>query len=326
LRYAAAAVATKKAVQPVVDARGRLILERRGLPRNLGQTLATDSYHFLRTATWTRITLLFLALFLLVNLVFAAILYVGHADVMNAHGFLDDYWFSVQTLGTIGYGVLAPNDTLSNAVVTVECFVGIGLTAMITGVFFARFATPYARVIFSKVAIIGEHDGKRTLMFRMANERSTAIVEATCHLYVSRDEVLANGERMRRIHDLALRRSTSPIFALSWLATHTIDEASPIADLTPEVLSARSVNFIVTFQGIDDRLAATVHTRHTYNAGDVVFDRRFADLFHTDPATGVPYLDFEKFHETESPLPASAKLVEVESPAASAGAGPAGPG
>ena len=288
------------------------------MPTTIGSALGKDAYHFLRTATWTRITLLFAGLFLVVNLLFAVILYVGHADVTNAHGFPDYYWFSVQTLATIGYGYLYPNDTLAHVVVTVESFVGIGLTAMITGVFFARFATPYAKVIFSKVAIIGDHDGKRTLMFRMANARSTAIVEATCHVYVSRDEVLANGERMRRIYDLSLRRSTSPIFSLSWLATHTIDAQSPIADLTPENLAASNINFIVTFQGTDDRLAATVHTRYAYNAGDIVFDRRFSDLFHTDPETGVPYLDFEKFHDIEPSLPASAHTVEL--PAASVAA------
>jgi inward rectifier potassium channel len=306
-------VASKKPViQPVVDARGRLLLERRGLPSMLGQTLAKDAYHFLRTATWTRITLLFAGLFLVVNLLFAVILYAGHADVMNAHGFADYYWFSVQTLATIGYGYLAPNDTLSNAVVTIESFVGIGLTAMITGVFFARFATPYAKVIFSRVAIIGDHDGKRTLMFRMANARSTAIVEATCHVYVSRDEVLASGERMRRIYDLPLRRATSPIFSLSWLATHAIDAQSPISDLTPDSLAASNVNIIVTFQGIDDRLAATVHTRYAYNVDDIVFDRRFADLFNTDPKTGQRYLDFERFDDTEPPLPASAQLIQID--------------
>ena len=137
-------------------------------------------------------------------------------------------------------------------------------------------------MIFSSVAIIGEHDGKRTLMFRMANARSTAIVEATCHVYLSRDEILADGEPMRRIYDLPLRRGTSPIFSLSWLATHTIDAASPIADLTSETLAAAILNIIVTFQGIDDRLAATVHTRYAYNTDDIVFDRRFADIFRTD--------------------------------------------
>jgi inward rectifier potassium channel len=313
-------MAPRKPVQPVVDARGRLLLERRGLPRGVAESLGKDAYHFLRTTTWTRLTLLFAGVFVAVNLVFAAILYLGHAEVMNARGFLDDFWFSVQTLATIGYGYLAPADRLANAVVMVESFVGISLTAVITGLVFARFATPYAKVIFSQVAIIGEHDGKRTLMFRMANARSTAIVEATCHVYVSRDEILADGERMRRVHDLPLRRSTSPIFSMSWLATHTIDAHSPIADLTPETLAAANVNLIVTFQGIDDRLAATVHTRYAYNAEDIVFDRRFADLFHIDPETGGRYLDFEVFHTTLPVLPASAAVVEV---GVSAGAGPA---
>jgi inward rectifier potassium channel len=313
-------MASRRNIQPVVDARGRLLLERRGLPRGVAESLGKDAYHFLRTTTWTRLTLLFAGVFIAVNLVFAAILYLGGAEVMNAHGFLDDFWFSVQTLATIGYGYLAPAGALANAVVTVESFAGISLTAVITGLVFARFATPYAKVIFSRVAIIGEHDGKRTLMFRMANARSTAIVEATCRVYVTRDEILADGERMRRVHDLPLRRSTSPIFSLSWLATHAIDAQSPIADLTPETLAAANVNFIVTFQGIDDRLAAAVHTRYAYNADDIVFDRRFADLFHIDPGTGRRYLDFEVFHTTLPVLPASAAAVEVS---ASAGAGPA---
>jgi inward rectifier potassium channel len=202
-------------------------------------------------------------------------------------------------MGTIGYGVLAPNDTLSNVVVTVESFVSIGLTALITGVFFARFATPSARVIFSKVVIIATYDGQRTMMFRMANARATAIVEATCHVYISRDEILTDGERVRRIHDLTLRRSTSPIFNLSWTAYHVIDEASPLFGLSLDQLRESAANIIVTFQGTDDRLAATVHTRYAYNLDDIVFDRRFTDIFKIDPDTGVRYLDFEHFDVTE---------------------------
>ncbi|HEY0194678.1 MAG TPA: ion channel [Kofleriaceae bacterium] len=286
----------------MVDARGRLLLERRGMSSSFGSSVANDAYHFLRTATWTRISLLFGGLFLLVNLLFAAILYVSGAQVLNAHGFADAYWFSVQTLATIGYGYLAPSDTLANAIVTVESFVGIALSAVITGIVFARFSTPSAKVIFARQAIIGLHDGKRTLMLRMANARSTAIVEATCHVYLSRDEVLASGEQMRRIHDLPLRRANSPIFMMSWLATHTIDEASPLHGITPEVMYASNMNILVTFQGTDDRLAATVHTRYAYNPDDIVFDRRYADLFKVDAQTGVRYLDFDRFNDLEPEL------------------------
>lgn len=288
--------------QPFFDARGRLLLERRGLPKNFRDTLGKDAYHFLRTSSWTAITLMFAGLFLVTNLLFAVVLWLGHADVVNAHGFVDYLWFSVQTMGTIGYGVLAPNDTFSNVIVTIESFVSIGLTALITGVFFARFATPSARVIFSKVAIIADYDGQRMFMFRMANARATAIVEATVHVYLSRDEYLGSGERVRRIYDLPLRRTTSPIFNLSWVAYHVIDATSPLYNLRIEEMRAAAANVIVTFQGTDDRLAATVHTRYAYNLDDLVFDHRFLDIFKIDTVTGARYLDFAHFDSTE-PLP-----------------------
>lgn len=292
-------MARKSSVQPFYDARGRLLIERRGLPHS---TLANDAYHFLRTASWTRILLLFTALFLGTHLVFALVLWLGGAQITNATGFADDFWFSVQTLATIGYGVLAPADTLSHVVVTIESLLGIGLTALMTGVFFARFATASARVIFSSVAVVHEHEGKPTLMFRMANERATAIVEATVRVYLSRDEKLASGERMRRIYDLPLRRSTSPIFALSWTVYHVLDETSPLYGLDATTLTDGNANLMITFQGIDDRLAATIHTRYGYNPSDLVFGHRFVDILHLDPENGVRYVDIAQIHATE-PLP-----------------------
>jgi inward rectifier potassium channel len=282
-------VARKQPVQPFFDARGRLIIERRGLPP---ASLGNDAYHFLRTASWTRIALLFAGLFLGFNLLFALVLWLGEADITNGHGFADDLWFSVQTLATIGYGVL-------------ESLLGLGLTAMMTGVFFARFATTSARVIFSQVAVVHEFDGKPTLMFRMANARATAIVEANVRVYLNRDETLAGGERMRRIHDLALRRNTSPIFALSWTVYHVIDEQSPLYGLTPATVAAGLPQIIVTFQGIDDRLASTIHTRYSYDRDNLVFGRRFVDIIHTEPGTGKRYLDVAQIHDTE-PIPAPA--------------------
>jgi inward rectifier potassium channel len=285
--------------RPFVDSRGRAQIERRGLPRKLGSTLATDGYHFLRTTTWTAIMLLFAGVFIGTNLIAATVLWLGHADVVNATGFIDYFWFSVQTLATIGYGYLYPNDTLSHVMVTVESFFGIGLTALVTGIFFARFSTPSARVLFSERAIIADYEGKPTLMFRMANARATAIVEATIHVYISRDEVLSTGERVRRIYDLALRRNNSPIFFMTWTAYHVIDETSPLFGKTRDQLDIEGTNVIITFTGIDDRLAATVHTRYAYNMNEIVFDHRFADVIKNDAVTGARYLDFAPFHETE---------------------------
>jgi len=280
-----------KTRQQIFDARGRVLLERRGLPQARGSALANDAYHFLRTTSWTVILLLFAGAFIGSNIVFAVILWLGHADVTNGHGFLDYFWFSVQTLATIGYGYLAPNDTFSNVIVTVESFFGIALTALVTGVFFARFSTTSARVLFSQTAIIADYEGQRTLMFRMANERSTAIVEATVHVYISRDEHLSDGERVRRI---------SPIFFMSWTTYHTIDATSPLWGKSAADLKADGTNIIITFTGIDDRLASTVHTRYAYNEQDIRWDHRFADVLKTDSETGKRYLDFEPFHDTEA--------------------------
>lgn len=286
-------VERRKHVQPFFDARGRLLIERRGLP---GSSLANDAYHFLRSASWKAIAGMLVVVFLVTNAGFATVLWLGRAKITNATGFLDDFWFSVQSLATIGYGVLAPADTLSNAVVTVESIVGMLLTAMVTGIVFARFSRPSARIIFSSHALIAEHAGKRTLMFRVANARATAIVEATLRVYLSRDEVLASGERVRRIHDMTLTRSISPIFALSWVAYHVIDDTSPLHGVTLAELAGSNV--IVTFQGLDDSLASSVHSRYSYNPEDILEDHHFVDIIRNDPETAVRYLDFAQFHAT----------------------------
>ena len=277
-----------------MDPRGRPLIERRGARRS---SLGHDAYHFLRTASWTRIIALFAAGFFASNFVFAAILYLGHASVANAHGFLDMFWFSIQTMGTIGYGYLAPMDSLSNVVVSVESFFGILYTALITGIIFARFSTPRALVMFSKVLLISNHDGKRSLMFRMANERATAIVEATVRLYLTRDETLADGERMRRIYDLPLRRATSPVFAMSFTVVHVIDETSPLYKVTAVTLREQNVNILVTFTGIDDTLAASVHSRYLWTWNDVLFDHKFADMLKVDES-GKRYLDLGPIDDT----------------------------
>jgi inward rectifier potassium channel len=294
-------VAKPQQPQGLLDARGRTLIERRGVSRS---SLKNDVYHFLRTATWTRILSLFAVLYMTANTLFALVLWVGRGNVSNEHSFLDYLWFSVQTMATIGYGYLTPMDTFANVVITIESFVGILMAALITGLVFARFSTPSARVLFSKIALVTEHDGKRVLMFRLANERATAIVEATVRAYLTREERLANGEPFRRVYDLPLRRNTSPVFALSFLVVHELDDKSPLHGATPASITADATNVVVTFTGIDDQLAQTVHARYLWSPGDFQFDRRYADLFKIDEH-GKRYLDLTHFHETEPLSPAS---------------------
>jgi inward rectifier potassium channel len=278
---------------------GALRFERRGLKDSTLQTLAKDAYHFLRRASWTRLTLAAFGLYVVMNLVFALILWIGDARILEAdRGFWDKFWFSVETMATIGYGHMAPGDALSHVVVTVESFVGLMYTALLTGVVFGKFSVPSAKVLFADHAVICDEAGVPTLMFRCANARSTALVEAQIRVAWTREEILPHGERARRIYDLPLRRNTSPVFALSWTVYHKIDESSPLWGRTTEELKKEAVAIIITMTGIDDSLAATVHTRHSYDADHIQWGQRYVDILKADEVTGVRYIDFEQFHAT----------------------------
>ena len=280
---------------------GLITIERRGLPRNLGATVAQDLYHLARTTSWTRLFLAIAVIFVALNLLFAVVLWLGHAVIMNAraNSFWDRFYFSVQTMATIGYGFEAPVGPFANIMVVVESFVGIVVTAVTTGLVFAKFGTTGAKVLWSKVAVVSRESGVPTLQFRMANGRTAAIVEAHVNVYLSWTEVLPSGERARRIYDLMLRRATTPLFALSWTTFHALDGDSPLHGVAPEVLAERDASIIVTFTGIDDALATTVHARTTYPWTAIAWNQRFVDIIKGDPERGVRYLDYTAFHDTE---------------------------
>jgi inward rectifier potassium channel len=185
------------------------VTRRKGLSDSWWRQLPTDAYHALRSLSWGWLTVAFFTVYLLLNLLFAVILWVGDATIVNAGpSFSDRFFFSVQTMATIGYGFMAPGDLLAHLVVTLESFVGVVYTAVVTGVFFAKFATPSARVAFSDTCVVADVEGVPTLMFRCANTRTTALVEASVTVTLTRTEVLSDGEMVRRLYDLALRRST----------------------------------------------------------------------------------------------------------------------
>jgi len=209
----------------------------------------------------------------------------------------------VQTLATIGYGVMSPTTPYAHAVVAIEALCGVLAFAVITGIVFAKFSRPTARVMFSNVACIGVHDGKRTLMFRMVNERTTSrIVEAHVNVTFTREETTLEGVSMRRFYDMKLVRDTTPIFALSWTALHVIDEASPLFGQTAEMLRDKSVEIVVSFSGLDEHLSQPTHGRHSYIADEILFDQRFVDMISFSPEGGRVF-DFGRFHEVRPTEP-----------------------
>jgi len=219
------------------------------------------------------------ALFIAAN-VLAALAYMAVGGVANARpgSFRDAFFFSVQTMSTIGYGTMAPRSTAANLLVTVQALSsGIGL-ALMTGLVFAKFSRPTSRVRFSNVAVIGNYRGRRSLMLRMANERDARIVQPQLYAVLLRSEPEDNGGYFVRVHDLELVRNRHAFLSLSWLVIHPIDERSPLLDATPDSLRRDRVAVVVSLTGIDEGLSQTVYAHHSYRADEIRWDARFVDV------------------------------------------------
>jgi len=257
-----------------------------------------DVYHSLLRARWISLFGLLVAFFLLLNCFFAlAYLLLGDGIANVRPGsFTDVFFFSVQTIATIGYGVMAPKTLAAHLVVTVEVLCGFITLAVVTGLTFAKFSRPTARVMFSNVAILSPRDGVPSLFFRMGNARGTTLVEAHAHVVFSRNEVTLEGESVRRFYDLPLTRQENMLFALSWTVIHQIRDGSPLLGETSESLAADEAAVVVSVTGLDEVLGQTVHARHAYDAGHILWGRRFVDILSVD-AEGRRVIDYSRFHD-----------------------------
>ena len=277
-----------------VSKEGRSNLVKLGLSR----AFFTDLYHSWLVASWRRVFGVVIAMYLSINGVFA-LLYLAVGGIENAQpGSLSDaFFFSVQTLATIGYGRMSPVTIGAHLLVTVEAFCGITGVALITGLMFAKFARPTARVLWSDVCVVAMQDGVPSLMLRVANARGNQVVEAQLRLGLLRSEITVEGESVRRMHDLRLVRPTTAVFALSLLVVHPIDEKSVLWGQTPEALKAMSAELYVSLTGLDETFNQTIHSRHAYAIDEVLWGRRFVDLIGPLP-DGRIAIDYTRFHQT----------------------------
>jgi inward rectifier potassium channel len=291
-----------------LDPRGRSTVVRVGLDRVIWQ----DLYHQWLNASWRQVMLVVLGLYLGINTFFAcAYLLVGDGIENARKGSVSDaFFFSVQTFSTIGYGKLVPVSLAANLVVTLEALCGLLGAAMITGLMFAKFSRPTARVLWSKIMTVAPHDGVPALMFRLANERQNQIVEATVRLLMLRVETTKEGMRVRRVTDLPLQRSQSGVFALSWLAIHRITQESPLYGVTLAELRAAGVQFAAQVSGIDETFAQTVNARAAWNVDELRLNEQFEDILRTGE-DGSWRMEYGRFHSTRPvTLPHERALVD----------------
>ncbi|MEL6494214.1 MAG: ion channel [Cyanobacteria bacterium J06623_7] len=256
-----------------------------------------EPYYLLLTVPWWLFLSMTILTYLLVNALFAVGFWLGGNCVENATpgSFSDLFFFSVQTLTSIGYGAMYPLTTYANILVTIEAFIGIIGTALITSLAFTRFAQPTAKVMFSQIMTISEHNGVPTLMLRAGNQRHNQILEAKMRVYLMRDEVSQEGEYMRRFYPLKLSRDRTPRFTLSWTVMHPIDECSPLWQATAESLAKTRTMIMVDLSGIDETVSHTLHAPHSYSAADIRWSHRFADIIR-QTSEGHQYVDYTYFH------------------------------
>jgi len=236
-----------------------------------------DAYHwFLRMPWWASIGVI-AAGFMAVNLAFAVVFY-GLGGVKGSDGtYFDALSFSVQTLATIGYGAMYPESVGAELTMMLESIVSLVMTALATGLVFAKFARPTTRVAFSRQAVITQHDGKRMLMFRAGNRRSNVIVEATIHVVAVLTTITAEGKLFYKAVDLPLVRDRQVGMTRGWTLMHVIDEASPLYGADAAKLKALELELYLALTGIDDVTMQTINAIHKYVDDDIHVDHHFAD-------------------------------------------------
>ncbi|MDE1967404.1 MAG: ion transporter [Alphaproteobacteria bacterium] len=271
----------------------RAARRRRGLSR-------TDFYHSLLTVSWPGFFGLIAAAYALFNVAFALLYLAQDGSIANAkpRSFTDAFFFSVQTMATIGYGDMRPATFYANVVVTIEVLLGLIGFALATGMIFARFSRPTARVMFSDVAVVTRYDGVPTLMFRAANQRRNRILEAAVNLMLVRNESTAEGQVMRRFYDLKVARQHNPTFVLTWTVMHPIDDSSPLRNATTATLRTQGAEIVASISGLDESFAQTIYARKSYRPDDIRWGWRLTDIIGRTP-DGRLTVDYERFHDAE---------------------------
>jgi inward rectifier potassium channel len=241
---------------------------------------------------------LFLSSFFIINCIFAE-LYRLDPNGLSATSDLPPFWkeffFSIHTIATVGYGNIYPVSVATNILCAVEIAFGLLFLALTSGLVFTRFARPHARILFSDKAVVADYKGVPTLMFRAANKRNNFILEASVTCSVLRGEN-ANGHHMRSFHEMRLLRSRTPVFALSWLVMHPMDDKSPLHGMNAEQFKDSDDEIIVLLTGTDASVSQPVHGRMAYQSKDIHWNCEFEDVL-TINDKGTRVIDYSKFHD-----------------------------
>lgn len=292
-------VVSRESTGRLLNRDGTFNVRRKGL----GFFRSLSIYHFLLDITWPRFLGLTAALYIALNALFAlGFVALGpgalaSADGSPVTGFGSAFFFSVQTLATIGFGYMVPATVGADVLVTLESLLGLLSFGLAAGLIFARFSRPTARIIFSDRAVIAPYRGMTALEFRVVNGRSNQIVDLHARVIFARR---CGHGLVRDFEELSLERQRVAFFPLSWTVVHPIDEDSPLHGVSQEELIASDAEFLVQLAGIDETFSQAVHARSSYTASEVIFGSRFTSVFDHQADGGHLSIDVGKLHQIET--------------------------
>jgi inward rectifier potassium channel len=243
-----------------------------------------DPYHFALTLSWPEFFVALIVAYLGINIVFAMLYAAAPASITNLppHSLLDAFFFSVETLATVGYGYMVPATRYGHVVATLEIFVGMLFTATTTGLVFVRFSKPKAKIIFAERPVVAQHGARHVLMVRLGNGRVNALTDAEARITVLLFEAGPDGRHFRRAIDLKLMRSDLPFLPMTWTVMHELDAASPLHGLAQGSAMTENLRMMLSITARDPSLGAQVHAAQGYRGSDIAFGMRYADAVTWD--------------------------------------------
>lgn len=256
-----------------------------------------DYYHYLLKIKWPTLLLYYVTFFLIINVFFGTIysLDPNALSIKNA-SFLKCFFFSVQTFSTVGYGTISPDNLFANIVVVVEILTGLVTIAMMTGLVFAKFSRPSGRIIFTNNILINQFNNEKVLTFRCANARNNQIISTQIEVNLLYYDKSIEGHSITRFVPLKLQKDYIPLFTLSWSVFHTIDESSPLFNITTEEMMGKKFEFIILIKGTDQTFSQNIHQVHYYAPGDIQYNKYFKDILsRLDDGTRI--IDYKYFNE-----------------------------
>jgi inward rectifier potassium channel len=276
---------------------------------NFGPFHPYNAYNTLLSLPIPRLLAMMAAGYFATNLLFASLYWLAGPDAIAGTAraplgrFQDCLFFSVQTLATIGYGKLVPASRGANILVALEALVGLLGFAILSGLLFARFTRPTAKIRFSRNALIAPYRNGWALMFRLVNLRSHDLTDVHAVVSFARwiDE---NGTRRRRFDQLALERDFILFMPLHWVIVHPITEASPFRGFTQASLAGADPEVVCLVSAADETFAQTVHAKTSYDKSDLAWGAQFVDMYLPD--TDRVAIDLNRLHQIESVTPPDA--------------------